>query len=221
MLRIVDVDKTYRLDRTENVVLKNINLAVAPGEYVVIKGESGSGKTTFLHILAGLHKPSSGAVLFDERDIYTFSDREISQWRNRHIGMVFQEFHLEEDLTVLQNVLLPCYAAGVFGSREETRAQQLLEEVGIPEKAAVQARYLSGGQKQRVAIARALIHDPEIIIADEPTANLDHKTGQEILELIYRFHEKQGKTVILVTHENGHVRSDRKFELKDGELVQV
>lgn len=218
MLDAVGLSKTYLVGQETTDVLQDINLHMEKGEYVVIVGESGSGKTTLLHILAGLQKPTGGTVNMNGKNIYTLSDRKLSRLRNEKVGMIFQEFYLEDDFTVLQNVLLPRIVSRKWKKSDEKKGRDILEEVGLSDKADTKARYLSGGQKQRVAIARALINNPDIILADEPTANLDRKTGKEILDLLYWLHKKKNTTVILVTHENNSLRSDRQFELKDGKL---
>jgi ABC-type lipoprotein export system ATPase subunit len=219
MLDITGLGKTYRRGNQETEVLNNISVSIAKGEYIVITGESGSGKTTLLHILAGLLKPTSGQVLLNHQDIYQLSDRKISKLRNEKIGMIFQEFYLEEDLSVLQNVLFPKYVRTKWKTSDEKKGREILDEVGLLEKADTITRYLSGGQKQRVAIARALINNPDIILADEPTANLDRKTGKEILDLLHILHKKKNVTVVLVTHESNSIHADRTFELKNGKLT--
>jgi putative ABC transport system ATP-binding protein len=218
MLEAIGISRTYQLAGAEIPVLTAVNLSVTKGEYVVIYGESGSGKTTLLHILAGLEQPTSGAVLLNKKELYTLPDRKLSRLRNEKIGMVFQEFYLEEDLTVLQNVLFPRYVRGHPKKSDEKKARELLEDVGLTEKAETKARFLSGGQKQRVAIARALVNDPDLILADEPTANLDQNTGKDILDLLDFLHRKKNVTVVLVTHENKNIRCDRRLELKNGKL---
>ncbi len=219
MLEAVGIGKSFTLGNEVLHVLQNVELTVQKGEYVVIYGESGSGKTTFLHILAGLERPTTGQVLLNKKDLYSLSDRKLSKFRNEKMGMIFQEFYLEEDLTALQNVLFPRYVRGGTKKNDEKKARELLEEVDLLEKADIKTRFLSGGQKQRVAIARALVNDPDIILADEPTANLDQNTGQDILDLLNRLHRKKNVTVLLVTHENRNLKADRKLELKKGVLV--
>lgn len=221
MLETIALCKSYRLDNAELPVFSDINLHVEKGEYALIYGESGSGKTTLLYILAGLERPTSGQVLLNKKDLYRLPDRKLSRFRNEKIGMIFQEFYLEEDLTVLENVLFPRYVQGRIKKKDEKKAQEMLEEVGILEKARVKARFLSGGQKQRVAIARALINDPDLVLADEPTANLDLKTGQDILDLLRYLNKKKNVTIILVTHEHKHLPVDKRFSLEKGSLVEI
>ncbi len=221
MLCLDHVSYAYENGGVSRSVLNDVSVEFQQGEYVVITGESGSGKTTLLHVLAGLQKPSEGKVFFQDREIYRLSDNQLSQWRNESVGMIFQEFYLEENLSVLNNVLFPRFVRGKVSSTDRAEARAVLSEVGLSEKADQKARFLSGGQKQRVAIARALLNSPPIIVADEPTANLDSKTGGEIRNLLQTLHQKKGATIILVTHENGHVGYDRKFSLQNGNLVAL
>jgi putative ABC transport system ATP-binding protein len=213
------INKVYQIDESLTFqALKNINLSIQKGEFVAIVGPSGSGKSTLMNILGLLDSPSSGSYDLDGKDVSRLSENTLAQIRNKKIGFVFQNFNLLNRTSALQNVELPLVYAGVSRGERLRRAKKALEEVGLAEKLNSRPNQLSGGQQQRVAIARALVTDPEIILADEPTGNLDTKTGDEIMRIFYDLH-KQGKTIILITHSPEVAKqAKRVVTIKDGEL---
>lgn len=202
MIALNHVSKTYAMKgKTRVPAVQEVSLDVAPGEFVVITGRSGSGKTTLLNLVAGLARPTSGQVLIDDMDLWSLSDAEQSRLRNRKMGFVFQFPSLLPSLTVLENILVPT----MFGSGDEkraagTRAEQLLAEVGLSDKLSAYPRQLSAGQQQRVVVARSLINNPIILLADEPTSNLDEQTEREIIQLLEGIHANNAITILLVTH---------------------
>ncbi len=214
------VTKTYLMGKRPLTVLRGVSVAVRPGETVAIIGPSGAGKSTLLHALGGLDEPSSGTVWFKERNLYTLSPQERTMIRARHVGFVFQSYHLLPELDVMENVLLPTQAVGrSAGPRSEllARARRLLDTVGLSERLHHTPLELSGGEQQRVALARALINEPELLLADEPTGNLDSVTGEIILKSLFELTHERGHTLILVTHNNDiAARCDRVIRMKDG-----
>lgn len=222
MIRVEHVSKIYRPSKDVTVnALIDITFEIKQGEFVAILGSSGSGKSTLLYVLGLLEKPTEGAVYIADQNISHLSDTEISSIRNKTIGFVFQQFNLITKLTVLENVLLPAhYSPTGVTQAVEKYALFLLETFGILEKKDAFPNQLSGGQQQRVAIARALVNSPRVVIADEPTGNLDSKTGIQIMELIKQIHSKEGKTVILVTHDE-HIAgyAKRVIRLLDGRII--
>lgn len=224
MLRTEAVYKSYRMGATEVNVLKGVDLAIAKGEFVAIVGASGSGKSTLLHILGGLDKPDKGIVKFDGRDLRQFSAGELNIYRNKMVGFVFQFYHLLDELSVLENVFLPAMAsrsiAAWFGCRgwAKKRASGLLDELGLSDRAKHKPYQLSGGERQRVAIARALMNEPTLLMADEPTGNLDSATGNGILDTLEKLN-RAGQTVVMVTHDERIAqRAGRIITLADGKM---
>ncbi len=219
-IRVSDVVKTYPLGALEFVAIDHLSLDIAHGEFVVIVGRSGSGKTTLLNLLAGIDRPTSGTVRAANADLGSLSEDGLAAWRGRNVGLVFQFFQLLPTLTVIENVMLPMDFAKNFpvGERRE-RAHQLLARVGVADQADKVPATLSGGQQQRAAIARALANEPSILLADEPTGNLDSVTADAVLELFANLNA-DGQTIVVVTHE-GDVRSiaDRQVTLMDGRIV--
>jgi putative ABC transport system ATP-binding protein len=198
--------------------LRGLDLTIKPGQYIAIMGASGSGKSTLMNILGCLDRPTSGAYLLDGHDVATMEDDELSRIRGRKIGFVFQAFNLISELNIVENVEVPLFYQGVPKPERRDRAIEKLNIVGLGDRLTHRPRELSGGQQQRVAIARALVTDPAIIMADEPTGNLDSKTGQSILELLTQLHET-GMTIIVVTHDERVAdRCERIIRLRDGEL---
>ena len=202
MIALRDVTKTYKVGKEITVTaVRGVSLNVERGEFVIITGRSGSGKTTLLNLAAGLARPTSGEVLLNDTNLWQLSDREQSLLRNQKIGFVFQFPSLLPSLNVLENVVLPrTFGANHTGHDPHERAAQLLEMVGLSDKLAAYPRQLSAGQQQRVVIARALISQPEILLADEPTSNLDEQTEREIMDLFRDIHARTGVTIVMVTH---------------------
>lgn len=216
-VRLQDIDKEYKTGNVDTYALRGVSLDVMRNEFMSLTGPSGSGKSTLLHIIGCLDRPTRGKVFIDSKDVSGMDDNQLAAIRGRKIGFVFQSFNLIPRLTALENVMLPMWFAG-FENREE-KAKQLLEDVGLSHRIYNKPNQLSGGECQRVAIARALANNPEIIVADEPTGNLDSKTGLGIIKLLQGVHEK-GATLILVTHEMKLAElADRQVRMKDGSLV--
>jgi putative ABC transport system ATP-binding protein len=201
-------------------VLRGINLDIYQGEFVVIIGPSGSGKSTLMNQVGILDTPSQGRIFLDNIDISTLLESDLAQLRGKKIGFVFQQFNLIPTLTALENVILPTIFQGLPESARISRAKHLLERVGLGERLHHKPNELSGGQQQRVAIARSLVNNPEIILADEPTGNLDSHSGEQVMQMLSDLHQKEKKTIILVTHDIDLVKfSQRTVHIKDG-LVQ-
>lgn len=233
LLSAREVYKTYRLGKTEVPVLRGVSIDVAPGEWVAILGASGSGKSTLLHLLGGLDRPDPAErdrlaprVHFGERDLVRMSVGELDRYRNLSVGFVFQFYHLLPELTVVENVLLPAMARlgrwkyMLHRSELTARAGTLLESFGLGHRLRHRPAELSGGERQRVAIARALINDPPVLLADEPTGNLDRKTGDAILDAIADFRAADRRTLVMVTHDRAVAsRADRIVHLQDGLIV--
>ena len=218
--RVVSVSKIYGKGRLAVKALKNVTFDVLRGEFLVIMGPSGSGKTTLLNILGLLDKPTSGKVFFLGKDVSLLSDAEASKFRAKYIGFVFQQFNLIPWLTALENVEIALAIGGYPRKLRKKRAYELLEMVGLGERAHHRPRELSGGEQQRVAIARALANNPHVILADEPTGNLDSKSGAQIIYILKKL-SKEGKTVIVVTHNPQIAEvADRIILLRDGILVE-
>lgn len=216
VISLKDLRKSYFLGRQELPVLKGINLMINRNEYVSLMGPSGSGKSTLMNILGCLDTPNSGQYILNGKDVSRMDDNELADVRNTEIGFVFQQFNLLPRLTAWENVSLPLIYAGVGKKEREERARMLLEKVGLSERAHHKPNELSGGQSQRVAIARALINNPSLLLADEPTGNLDTKTSVEIMDLFSKIHE-QGNTVVLVTHEEDIANfTNRIVRIRDG-----
>ncbi|MBN1787321.1 MAG: ABC transporter ATP-binding protein [Sedimentisphaerales bacterium] len=220
-----DIYKSYPMGATKLEVLKGANLSITRGEFVAIRGASGSGKSTLLHILGALDMPDRGDVFFEGKDIDSFSARQANEFRNKKIGFVFQFYHLLDELTVLENVLLARMAHSsavdwlACSAPAKSRAHQLLGELGLSERIAHRPFQLSGGERQRVAIARALMNQPDVILADEPTGNLDSQTGSGILEIFEKLHSVN-QTVVMVTHdEKIAARAQRVIRLADGRIL--
>ncbi len=222
VIQLRDVWKTYWLGENRLDVLKGITLEIGKGEFVAIYGPSGSGKSTLMNQVGALDMPSKGTILLDGHDISTLAESELAQLRGRKIGFVFQQFNLIPTLTALENVILPTIFQNMPEGKREQRARHLLTMVGLAERLHHKPMELSGGQQQRVAIARALVNDPEIILADEPTGNLDSASGKQVMEMLDTLHRKEGKTIILVTHDTHLVKTaERIIMLRDGEIVAV
>ena len=216
VIRLADIKKSYYLGRQELPVLKGIDLLINENEYVALMGPSGSGKSTLMNIIGCLDSPTGGHYILNGKDVSRMDDDELAGVRNNEIGFVFQQFNLLPRLTAWENVALPLIYAGIGKKEREERARAILEKVGLADRAHHKPNELSGGQSQRVAIARALVNDPSIILADEPTGNLDSKTSVEIMELFGKIHDG-GNTVVLVTHEEDIANyTHRVVRVRDG-----
>ncbi|MBO5623417.1 MAG: ABC transporter ATP-binding protein [Butyrivibrio sp.] len=217
-LRVSDLKKTYGKGDTAVEALKGINLSVQKGEFIAIVGTSGSGKSTLLHMLGGLDRPTSGSVSIDGKDIFTLKDEELTIFRRRKIGFVFQSFNLVPVLSVYENIVLPIELDGNVPDKEFV--DQIIDTLGLTEKRNAYPNQLSGGQQQRVAIARALSSAPQVILADEPTGNLDSKTSQDVLGLLKVIGEKYSQTIIMITHNDEIAQmADRIIRIEDGLIV--
>jgi putative ABC transport system ATP-binding protein len=213
-----DLWKTYVMGEEEIHALRGVTIEIERGEYVAIMGPSGSGKSTLMNLIGCLDTPSKGSYLLNEKEVAAMNDDELARIRNEEIGFVFQTFNLLPRATALHNVELPLVYAGVSGKTRQDRAKLALEKVELTSRASHRPNELSGGQRQRVAIARALVNDPSILLADEPTGNLDSKTGNEIMGLFARLHEG-GNTIILVTHEADIAAyAHRVINIRDGQV---
>ncbi|MFB6258531.1 MAG: ABC transporter ATP-binding protein [Flavobacteriales bacterium] len=216
VIRTEKLCKTYHLGSESVNALVEVDIGIERGDYVALMGPSGSGKSTLMNILGCLDTPSSGRYILNEEDVSNLFDDELARIRNQEIGFIFQTFNLLPRYTALENVALPLIYSGVKRDEREERAQEVLDQVDLKERVGHRPNELSGGQRQRVAVARALVNDPSIILADEPTGNLDSKTSSEIMNLIDEIHGK-GNTIILVTHEEEIAeRARRKVKLRDG-----
>lgn len=221
LIELIDVRKRYKIGEQEILALDGINLTIEQGEYAAIIGPSGSGKSTLMHLLGCLDTPSSGTMTIDGIDVSRASSNKLSEMRNQKIGFVFQSFNLLPKLTVLQNVELPMIYAGVSARERRERALSAIERVELQNRVKNTPLQLSGGQMQRVAIARALVNNPRIIFADEPTGNLDSKTGANILQL-FRELSTGGCTIVLVTHDAKiAAQTPRRIEIRDGKIVDA
>lgn len=219
-IRLRDIKKIYKMGGQELAALNGINLDIKRGEFAALMGPSGSGKSTLMNILGCLDRPTVGSYELEGKEVAHLSDDELAVMRNKHIGFVFQNFNLLSRISSLENVALPLVYAGVGVSERRKRAQEVLEAVGLGDRAEHMPNELSGGQRQRVAIARALVNNPEIIMADEPTGNLDTKSTKEIMEIFQEMHGR-GKTIILVTHEPEiAVCANRQLLVRDGIITR-
>lgn len=215
LLEATQIKKSYKITKEYSLqVLKGIDLSIRKGEIAAIVGKSGAGKSTLLHILGTLDSPDSGDVYFDSRKIFSYSQQHLADFRNKEIGFIFQFHHLLPEFTVLENVLIPSM---ISGKRDTARAKSLLNEVGLLHRADHKPSEISGGEAQRAAIARALINSPKIILADEPTGNLDTENANSIIELIFNLREKFGQTFVIVTHNEEFAKNcDRIIKMNDG-----
>jgi putative ABC transport system ATP-binding protein len=200
-IELISVRKIYRKGRIDIPALDGLDLRIDAGEFVGIMGPSGSGKSTLLHLVGGLDGPTSGSVHVGDAQLERMSERELTEWRSRHVGFIFQMYHLVPVLTAAQNVELPLLLFKMHGDERRRRVETALQVVGLTDRADHRPNQLSGGQEQRVAIARAVVTDPDVILADEPTGDLDAKTSQEILQLLSLLNSEFGKTIVMVTHD--------------------
>ena len=219
LIHVQEVFKSYRRDSLEIPVLRNINLEIAEGEFIAFMGPSGSGKTTLLNLIAGIDKPTSGTIVIAGTDITELNESELAVWRSRNIGFIFQFYNLIPVLTALENVELPLILSPLSKKQRRAHAETALEVVGLAERMDHFPRQLSGGQEQRVAIARAIATDPAILVADEPTGDLDKNSAEEVLNLIERLNRELSKTILMVTHDPRAAERARSLrQLDKGEL---
>lgn len=219
LIRAEVLSKTFQDGPRTVPVLRELDLEIETGEKVVVVGESGAGKSTLLHILGALDRPSGGRVIFDGLDVFAASDREITAFRNREVGFVFQFHHLLSDFNALENVMMPALIQGLRWDDIRRRAQATLERVGLGDRMTHRPGELSGGEQQRVAVARAVVQQPRLILADEPTGNLDRTTGEEIHQLLLELNREHGITLAIVTHnERLAALADRRLRLAEGRL---
>ena len=220
LIQAKGLSKIYGSGENQVVALDKANLTIAPGDFISIIGPSGSGKSTLLHLLSGLDHPTSGSLTYDGQEIYTLSDKELSAFRRRQMGFIFQQFNLLPVLTARENILMPLLLDKK--QPDEGYLDQLAELLGLRDRLDHLPHELSGGQQQRVAIARALIARPEVIFADEPTGNLDSRSGGEVMELLKGIRERMGKTLVIITHDNRiAAAADRQLTIMDGVLSEV
>lgn len=223
MIQLHNIWKEYQINKEETfIALKGVDVEIKEGEFTAITGPSGSGKSTLMHIIGLLDKPTRGEIIINKKNILEMDDNELSTFRSEFVGFVFQQFNLINKLTVLENVMLPTiYARKKLDYDPEERALYLLERFGIKEKKDSYPNKISGGQQQRVAIARSLIMNPMLILADEPTGNLDTKTGNEIMKLLAELNKNEKRTIIVVTHEMDIAEKTRRIiQVRDGEVVK-
>lgn len=219
MIEVKNVTKIYKMGKETVVALNNVSLNIDKGEFVAIVGPSGSGKSTIMHIIGGLDSPTEGHVYFDNKDISKYKDKEKAKFRNSEIGFVFQAFNLENTQTALENVMMPLIFSGSSKKNRKSKARKALELVELGHLKNHKPNEMSGGQRQRVSIARALVNDPKIIFADEPTGNLDSKTGENIMNL-FKDLNNQGYTIIMVTHNMEEAeKAKRVVRIKDGNII--
>jgi len=219
LLELIKVSKIYRMDGVEVKALDNVSLEIKKGEFVAIQGPSGSGKSTLMHIMGCLDTPTTGKVILEGRDVSKLNEEELAKIRNKKIGFVFQTFNLLPRTTALENVILPLIYANLSPKERVLKAKKALENVGLSHRINHFPNQLSGGQQQRVAIARALVNRPKIILADEPTGNLDSRSGKEIMEIFKKINQ-EGNTVVIVTHDAevaGYAK--RVIKIRDGRIV--
>ncbi len=201
LIHLEDVTKQYARGKETVTIFESLNMVIPKGDFIAIMGPSGSGKTTLLNLLGGLDKPNSGSITFDDTPIHTLGQSQLAAWRAAHVGFIFQFYNLMPTMSAAKNVEIPLLLTSLGGGERKRRVQTALELVGLKERARFRPRELSGGQQQRVAIARAVIADPQLILADEPTGDLDRATGVEILELLQQLNRDLGKTIVMVTHD--------------------
>lgn len=221
MITLKSIEKVYQTDEIETVALSNINLEIAKNEFVSVMGPSGCGKSTLLNLIGLLDLPTDGTVTIDNQLVDGWKDNKTAAFRNKKLGFIFQSFHLINDLTVIDNVELPLlYRKGVSARERRIKAMEAIEKVGLSTRARHYPSQLSGGQKQRVAIARAIVGNPEIILADEPTGNLDSNMGNEIMEILHNLNKNEKTTIVMVTHDE-HLakKTNRIIHLFDGMMV--
>lgn len=221
MIKLTGINKIYRTNEIETLALENVNLEVQKGEFVSIMGPSGCGKSTLLNIMGLLDAPSNGKIEINGTSVESMKDKELAAFRNKTLGFVFQSFHLINSLNVIDNVELPLLYRKMAAKERTRLAKEVLERVGLSHRMRHMPTQLSGGQCQRVAIARAIVGNPEIILADEPTGNLDSKMGAEVMELLHKLNKEDGRTIVMVTHNEEQAKqTSRTIRFFDGRQVQ-
>ena len=224
MIRLHNIEKVYRTDTVETLAVKGVNLDIAKGEFLSIMGPSGCGKSTLLNIMGLLDDPSKGSITINNQDTKNLSDQQLAKFRNQHIGFIFQSYHLINDLQVLDNVALPLLYRSSTEKERRILAAVALEKVGLSNRLKHFPTQLSGGQRQRVAIARAIVGSPQIILADEPTGNLDSAMGNEIMEILINLNKHRDTTIVMVTHDENMAQKThrliRLFDGSQGSLIQ-
>lgn len=221
IIKLKGINKIYRTDEIETLALENVNLDVQKGEFLSIMGPSGCGKSTLLNIIGMLDVPTSGVVEINGTNVEKMKDKEQAAFRNKNLGFVFQSFHLINSLNVLDNVELPLLYRNISAKERTRLAKEVLERVGLSHRMRHMPAQLSGGQCQRVAVARAIVGNPEIILADEPTGNLDSKMGAEVMELLHKLNKEDNRTIVMVTHNEEQAKqTDRTIRFFDGRQVQ-
>jgi len=220
LLRLENIWKTYKLGEFPLSVLKGVNLEIQSGTFATIMGPSGSGKSTLMYMLGLLDTPTQGKIYLQGQDTSNFSEDRLAEIRGKKIGFIFQQFNLLQNLTALENVMLPMIFQGISEEKRKEKAKQLLESVNLGKRINHKPSEMSGGEQQRIAIARSLVNDPEILIADEPTGNLDSTTGKAVMEILTQLHKKQNKTIIVVTHDPNIAHySQNIIHIQDGQIV--
>jgi putative ABC transport system ATP-binding protein len=220
IIKLENVWKRYQLGEIDLPILKGINLEIKPGSFATIMGPSGSGKSTLMYLLGLLDTPSDGKIYLDGKDVSSFSEDRLAQVRGKKIGFIFQQFNLLQNLTALENVMLPMIFQGVSEEKRKEKAKALLDSVDLEHRINHKPKEMSGGEQQRIAIARSLVNDPEILIADEPTGNLDSTTGKTVMEILKKLHEEQHKTIVVVTHDPTIAHySQNIIHIQDGQIV--
>ncbi len=222
LIKLENIWKIYQLGEMELPVLKGVNLEIFSGSFIAIMGPSGSGKSTLMHIIGCLDVPTKGKILLGGQEVLESSEDNLAKIRGQRIGFVFQQFNLLHNLNALENVMLPMVFQGVSETKRIERAKELLDSLSLKDRIYHKPGELSGGERQRVAIARALSNDPEIIVADEPTGNLDSVTGEMIMEVLLNLHKKEGKTIIVVTHDSNIAHyTNEIINIKDGQIISA
>lgn len=222
IVKLEDISKQFKMGHAIIKALDNIDLEIKRGEFLSVIGTSGSGKSTLLNIIGGLLKPTSGKIIVNKTDISTYSDNEIANYRKNMVGFIFQSFNLISTLSALENVEYPMIFSGVSSKERLNRSKEVLKKLGLHDRLKHNPTELSGGEQQRVSIARAIINEPEIILADEPTGNLDSKTGKEIMEVLKKINKEMGRTLIVVTHDIYiSYYSDKRVYLSDGKIKKI